>query len=102
VEVGALLPPEQLAGILNNVVLPSLEMLAQWEESGTVRGGILAGQRAGAYLMEAASAEEVGERLASVPFWGMLKWRVTPLQSTRSAIARERGVAERLGAPAGR
>jgi hypothetical protein len=53
-------------------------------------------------LMEAASAEEVGERLASLPFWGMLKWRVTPLQSTRSAIARERGVAERLGAPAGR
>jgi hypothetical protein len=54
VEVGALLPPEQLAGILNNVVLPSLEMLAQWEESGTVRGGILAGQRAGASWLGSA------------------------------------------------
>ena len=31
VEVGALLPPEQTVGVLEDVVHPSLEMLAHWE-----------------------------------------------------------------------
>ena len=58
VEVGALLPPAQMVPIMDGLVLPSLEMFAQWEREGRIRGGILAGQRAGAFVLEAASAEE--------------------------------------------
>lgn len=50
VEVGALSPPQQSAGVLDNVALPSREMLPAWEGSRMVRGGVLAGQRAGTYV----------------------------------------------------
>jgi hypothetical protein len=96
VETGALLPPEQLAQVVEAVVLPSLQMLAQWEDAGRARGGILAGQRAGIYLLEAASAEEVGRLLASLPFWGLVKWSVMPLEPTRATVQRERQVLEQL------
>jgi hypothetical protein len=95
VEVGALLSPEQTVAILEQVVLPSLEQLASWEAEGRIHGGILTGQRAGTFVLDAASAEEAGELLASLPFWGMVKWQVTPLQSFQSTVERERGVALR-------
>ena len=67
VEVGALLPPEQLVPILDEAILPSLEKLAQWEEEGKIHGGIFTGERAGAWVMEAGSSEEVGEFWPAYP-----------------------------------
>ncbi|HZU07490.1 MAG TPA: muconolactone Delta-isomerase family protein [Chloroflexota bacterium] len=98
VEHGALLPPDQVVQVLETAVLPSLQLLAQWEGEGRVRGGILAGQRAGIYLLEAASAEEVGRLLASLPFWGMVRWSVTPLEPTRATIQREQQVLAQIRA----
>ena len=92
VETGAVLPAEQFAPLIEHVVLPSLEQWDQWEQQGKSRGGVLAGQRAGVFLLEAESAEEVGQLLTSLPFWGYIKWDVIPLQSVRSTIERERGV----------
>ena len=66
VEVGALVPPEQVASLIESTVLPSLEMFVRWEEEGRLHGGILAGQRAGVFVLEAASSEEVGQLLASL------------------------------------
>lgn len=100
VEVGAMLPPEQLAGIIEQAALPSLEMLAQWEEEGKGKGGVFAGERTGVFVLEAASSEEVGQLLASLPFWGLLKWHVRPLQSFRSALERDRAVVEPIKAAA--
>lgn len=96
VEVGALLPPAQMVPIMDGLVLPSLEMFAQWEREGRIRGGILAGQRAGTFVLEAASAEEAGDLLSSLPFWGLVKWEVTVLQSFASAVARDRAATERM------
>jgi hypothetical protein len=98
VEVGALLPPDQVATIIENVVLPSFDVWMQWENEGVLQGGVFAGERAGAFILEAASHEEVGERLASLPFWGMVKWNVRPLQSVRSTADRERKVVEQIKA----
>ena len=100
VEVGALLPPEQLVPILDQAILPSLEMLARWEEEGKIQGGIFPGERAGAWVMEADSSEEVGRTLASLPFWGQVKWHVRALQTMRSSVEREQGVREQLQAVA--
>jgi hypothetical protein len=102
VEPGALLPAEQLPPILEQVVLPSLEMLAGWEEQGKVHGGVFAGERAGAWVVEAASGEEIGQLLTSLPFWGLVKWQVRPLQSARSTAERDRRVAEQIKAMVGR
>ena len=90
VETGALLSPEYLGPLAQNVILPSLEMLAKWEQEGKIRGGVLAGERAGAFIVEASSHEEVGQLLASLPFWGIVKWHATPLQSWTSTVERDR------------
>ena len=95
VEVGALLPPAQMVPIMDGLVLPSLEMFVQWEREGRIRGGILAGQRAGTFVLEAASAE-AGDLLSSLPFWGLVEWEVTALQSFASAAARDRAGTERM------
>jgi hypothetical protein len=95
VEVGALLPPQQLVPVMDGAVLPSLETFVQWEREGRIHGGILAGQRAGAFVLEAASAEEAGDLLSSLPFWGLVKWQVTALQSFASTAARDRAATER-------
>jgi len=96
VEVGALLSPAQMVPVMDGVVLPSLEMFVQWEREGRIRGGILAGQRAGAFVLEAASAEEAGDLLSSLPFWGLVKWQVTALQSFASTVTRDRAATERV------
>src|SRR5437870_3967617 len=92
VELGALLTPEQVVGLLEQAVIPSLEMFAQWEEQGKIQGGVFAGERETTFILEAASSEEVGRLLTSLPFWAMMKWNVRPLQSMRSAADRERAL----------
>ena len=100
VELGALLTPEQVIPLLEQAVVPSLELLAQWEEQGKIGGGVFPGERETAFVLEAASSEEVGQLLSSLPFWPMMKWHVRPLQSIRSGVERERAVLQQLP-PAG-
>src|SRR5690349_1048599 len=95
VELGALLTPDQIVSLLEQTVILSLEMFARWEEEGKITGGVFPGERETTFVMQAATAEEVGELLASLPFWGMMKWHVRPLQSMRSTIAREQGTLQR-------
>ncbi len=97
VELGALLSPEQIVGILDRTVLPSLEMLDQWEQEGKVHGGgVYPGERAGAWIFEADSSEELGQLLSTLPFWGQMKWQVRALESMNSTVERERGLRQRL------
>jgi hypothetical protein len=99
VEVGPLLPLEKFVPVLDRNIIPSLETLAQWEEEGRIYGGgVYPGQKAGAWVIEAESSEELGRLVSSLPFWGQMKWHVRPLQSTRSAAKREQRVRERLNA----
>ena len=102
VEVGPLLPPEQVVTFVEQAVIPSLEMLIQWEQEGRIRaGGTFPGERAGAMVIEADSAEEVGQLLGSLPFWGQMKWEVRALQSLSSTLERERGIIEQTRAALG-
>ncbi len=82
IDPGVLLPAEQLPGIVQNLVIPSMEAMAQLEKENKIRaGGIYAGARAGVCIIEAESNDEVSRLLQNLPFWGLLKWDVTPLQS---------------------
>ena len=93
-EVGAGLPPEQAAKMREQLVGPSLEKLAQWERDGRIRGGILPGQRAGVWVVEADSPEEVDQLVASLPYWGVVKMQVQALMPVSAAIERNRLVSE--------
>ena len=86
--------PEAFPQVWENVIRPSLETLAKMADEKKLTGGVLAGQRAGAFIIDAQSNEEVGTVLGNLPFWGLIKWNVTPLQSMRSAIERDRKAVE--------
>ena len=95
VEPGPLLPPQQVVQMLEQVVIPSLESMAALEkEKRIVAGGVLTGAREGVLIIEASSHEEVTRTLMNLPFWGLLKWQVTPIESFefRAKLERE-GVA---------
>ena len=89
---------EAFPQVWEEVIRPSLESIAKMADEKKVTGGILAGQRAGAWIVDAQSNEEVGTILGNLPFWGLVRWDVTPLQSIRSAIERDRKAVEAMKA----
>ncbi|MGA2462364.1 MAG: muconolactone Delta-isomerase family protein [Candidatus Bathyarchaeia archaeon] len=91
-------PPEAFPQVWETVIRPSLESLAKMGDDKKLTGGIFAGQRAGAFVIEVQSNEELDTTLGSLPFWGLIKWNVTPLQTIRGAIERDRKAVERMKA----
>ena len=97
VEPGPLMQPQQVAQMIDQLVIPSLEKMAALEkEKKIVAGGIVTGARAGLFVIEASSNEEVTKLLMSFPFWGLLKWDVKPLDSFDNRAKREREDIDRL------
>ncbi|HLJ66641.1 MAG TPA: hypothetical protein VKX16_04705 [Chloroflexota bacterium] len=90
IDPGYLLPPEQTVQSIEMAVIPSFQILAQWEQEGRVRGGLYPGERAGAFILEAASFEELDAMMNQLPFFGLVKWTVKPLmdwQTTARQVA---------------
>jgi len=97
VETGALLPPQQVVQVLEHRIFPSFEGLVKLEEQKKIlAGGMVTGARAGAFIMEAASNSEISRMLMELPFWGIVKWDVKPLDTYRERLAEERKIVERL------
>ena len=82
-------PGEAFPQVFERVIRPSLESLAKMADDKKLTGGVLAGQRAGVFILEAQSNEEVDRVLGGLPFWGMLNFSVTPLIPFRAAIERD-------------
>lgn len=96
IDVG-LLPPQQFAQYMEQMVIPSHEALAKLEaEKKILAGGIFVGARGGVALVEAESNEEVDRLLMSLPFWSMVKWTVTPLHSFGSRATQLHEALKRL------
>lgn len=90
VEPGPLLPPQQLVQLVENVVIPSFEAMAKLEDQKKIlAGGVAAGTRTGAFILDAASNNEVNRVLQSLPFWGILRWTVTPMIGFRERAVDE-------------
>jgi hypothetical protein len=97
IDPGPMLQPQQLAPMLEKMILPSLEIIAKWEEEGKILGGgHPTGDRAGVFIMKAGSNVEVDNLLQSLPFWGLLKWVVTPLVSYKDRVNHIRKDLEKL------
>jgi muconolactone delta-isomerase len=76
--------------VLEEIVLPGLAALADLEAANTIlAGGLPAGERALAFIIEAPSHEELGAILGQIPLWGLLTWKVTPLESFQARAERE-------------
>ena len=94
--IDGLIPMKDVPDYINHIVIPSYEHLIKLESENKIKGGLVAGQRAGAFVMEAASNEDLGNMLRSIPFWGMVKWKITPLQSFKSAMEQDGKIAKML------
>ena len=87
---------EAFPQVFGQLIRPSLESLAKMIDEKKLMGGIPAGQRAGFFIMDAQSNEEVDRILGGLPFWGLLNVSVTPLVSVRTAIERDQRAADAM------
>jgi muconolactone delta-isomerase len=90
------MPPEQLGQVLDQMIIPGVEKLAQWDQEGRIHGGGYTAGRGGVFIIDADSSEEVDQLVTSLPHWALLKVDVKPLISPSSLVERARGVRQRL------
>jgi muconolactone delta-isomerase len=79
IDAGYLLPPEQQMGAIEQAVVPSFQQLAQWEQQGKVKGGVVPGERGGGFVVDVESYEELDSMMNHLPFFGLVKWEIKPL-----------------------
>jgi hypothetical protein len=97
VEPGPLFSPQQLGQMVEQTVLPSFDVLAALTVDGKiVAGGVLAGTRTATFIIEAASNDELDQLLEGIPFWGVMKTSVAPLQEFAKRAANDRALLERI------
>jgi hypothetical protein len=95
-QAGAPTSREQTIELLDKLVIPTLESLGK---DGKVRaGGIVAGARAGAFVVGAKSNDEVTELVRGLPAWGIMQWKVTPLETFAHRAEIEKKVVQGLRA----
>jgi muconolactone delta-isomerase len=95
-DIGAGMPPERLAQVMDQMVVPSLEQLDQWEQEGRVHGGGYTAARGGVFIIDADSSEEVDQLVTSLPYWGLVEVDVKPLVSSNAVLERARAMNQRL------
>ena len=81
VDSGEMPPPAEQAAFLEAIVIPSLQALKDWEDGGKIRGGTLSGRRGAAFVVDAASNEELGDLVQQLPVWSTAEVEITPLDS---------------------
>src|SRR5262249_23267944 len=97
VEPGPLFPAQQLGQMVEQTILPSFDLLASLQAEGKlVAGGVLAGTRTAVFVLEAASNDELDQMVEGIPWWGVMKTSVTPLQDFAKRAANDRVLLERI------
>ena len=88
--------PEEEVAVLEKGILPTFDTLIKLEKNKQIiAGGLPVAARSFVFILEAASNEEADQLLRKIPAWGVLQWKVTPLQSFTGRAAQERdGLAE--------
>ena len=91
VDPGPLLPPDQFVGMMRQMVLPSHDVVKNLMSEGKIiAGGYAVGERAAAFIFEAESNAELDALLQSIPYWGLIKIKVTPLEEVEGRQERDR------------
>ncbi len=92
--------PKDFVAFIENGVVPSFEILDKWTREGKIVGGNFVARRKGAFIMDAASAEEVSDLLTSLPLWGQIRFEVHPLESAQAVLERTKKQLQQLKAGA--
>lgn len=79
IDPGYLLPPDQFFQAIERAVVPSFQILSQMDQQGKLKGGLVVGERAGAFVVEVDSPEELDSMMNHLPFFGLVKWNVKAL-----------------------
>jgi muconolactone delta-isomerase len=91
--------PEQAIALLEGTVIPHFEYMVRLKSEGKLlAGGLPVGDRAFVCIIEAASNDEADRIVRDMPAWGVLEWKVTPLQSVEARAVMERKVLQTLKA----
>ena len=97
VDPGPLLPTEQYVGMMRQVVLPGHEALKNLRSEGKIiAGGFPVGERAIAFIAESDSPKDLDALLEFIPFWGITKTKVTPLQDWEARHDQDRQGTEQM------
>ena len=89
--------PEQAIALLEEMVIPHFEYVIRLKAEGKIlAGGVPVGDRAFVFIIEADSNDEADRIARDMPAWGLLEWKVTPLQSVAARAEMERKVVEAL------
>ena len=68
-----------------------MEAVAKLQDQKKIlAGGLVTGDRAVVLMLEAASNMDVSRLLLELPFWGIVKWDVKPLDPIRERVVEER------------
>jgi muconolactone delta-isomerase len=95
-QAGAPTSRDQTIELLDKLVIPTLESLGK---DGKVRaGGTVVGNLAGAIVVGAKSKDEVTELVRALPAWGIMQWKVTPLETFAHRADLEKKVVQELRA----
>lgn len=87
---------DEAAAVWKQMVDPSVRDLARLVREKTIMGGVFAGERAGCFIIDCKSTEELGQVIRDLPFWPRLKWNVRALESFESVNAMERKLFEHM------
>jgi hypothetical protein len=89
--------PEQALSLLEGTVIPHFEHVIRLKTEGKIlAGGVPVGDRASVFVIEAASNDEADRIVRDMPAWGLLEWKVTPLQSVEARAEMEQNVVQAL------
>lgn len=85
---------EQAIELLDKRIIPTLDSLGT---DAKVRAGGIAGDTlAGAFVVGAQSKDEVNELVRALPAWGIMQWKVTPLETFAHRADLEKKVVQGL------
>ena len=97
VDPGPLLAPQQFIAMARTAVLPGHEAVIKLKSEGKIlAGGFPLGERAVAFIVESDSPKELDALLQGLPYWGIVKTKVTPLQDFEDRRDQDRQFAEQL------
>ena len=97
IDPGPLLPPQQFLQMARTAVLPGHEVIINLKSEGKVlAGGFPLGERAVAFIIEADSPKELDWLWQGMPYWGIVKTKVTPLQDWEARHDQDRQGTEQM------
>ena len=101
VNPGSTPTPESGRTFIEQVIFPTLDRAEQFAAEGTIlSGGVVAGQVALRFIVEANSPEDVDRVVTSLPLWTVAETKVTPLISFAERREHVKDLLDRISARA--